>query len=127
MKRFYVFIGFIFFILLLFLIKLSNSGNIRIGKVDYDFPKLENGTYEVKNLKIKLTDLSIYCLEGSGKVFIDGIEYSLNDEDYKEASKQNKQVKYAVLYENSKKIKLNEDSKIVVDGIDNFKISFLTR
>lgn len=126
-KEVYGFSVIIIIVIILFFIKLNNSGGVRVGKVDSNFPKLENGVYEVKNLKINVGEYSIYCLEGSGNVVVDGKEYSLTDDDYKEASKQIEQTKYAVLYENGKKINLNENSEIIVDGTDNFKISFLKR
>jgi len=114
----------------LFIRQMVEDGTVRVGFVNGDFPPLNNGTYEISELTLKPNRYAIYATAGSGRVSIDQETFDLNSDLLEDTKKRMKgvpdQMFYGLLYEESPRIMLSETSVIVVDGEEDFEISFIT-
>lgn len=104
------------------------TNNLRLGMIRDDLPTLVSGDYKNNdNLSLKPGVYAIYAKRGKGEIRFAGKLYKLDDALFVRAQKQPGNVKNAVIYEESPKISIDEDSKISVKGDQEFLVSFVKR
>jgi hypothetical protein len=106
--------------------KLMESGTLSFGFPQNEFVDLGNGTYVVREINFEPGKYAIYTREGRGTVHVDETEYQLDGELFEKAEQQIF-VKDTVIYEESPKVFLSDDTIITVVGGEDFKLSFLRR
>lgn len=126
MKKKAIIIGVITLASLVLGLGLYSKGIIRFGMPKTEYPVLEKGEYRVANLNIDTGKYAIYAKKGSGKVIVNDKEYLLSDEVSKKAEKELGGIKNSLVYEDSPKVELNQDSQIKVET-ENFEVSFMKK
>jgi len=113
----------------LFIRKQIEEGNVSFGFANADFISLQNGTYVLTDLDLEHGKYGVYALKGAGRVTIDGVSSELNSKLFEDIKNERNDVPmtvhFASLYSESPKVELVADSVIIVDGDENFEISFV--
>jgi hypothetical protein len=88
---------------------------------------LANGEYSFKNSGLEHErEYAMYALGGTGNVSIGSERYELNDNHFKALSSEQEEAEfYELIYQESPKVTLSADSIIIVQGDEDFAISFL--
>jgi len=108
--------------------KMTIDGDLKWGEPDADFISLINGSYEIKNLELQADTYAIYARVGFGIVTIGGEHYELNSSLFKDVSSKTMAIPsatYSVIYGESPKVTITDSTVIVVEGEDDFEISFI--
>nr|WP_263314710.1 hypothetical protein [Mammaliicoccus sp. Marseille-Q6498] len=127
-KTVIIIIGFVLLVMAICVWKMVGDGTIRVGPANDQFEKLSPGKYKVgSDIDLDEGKYGVYAISGNGKVHIDEKEYSLNNDLYKDASKQPNTTKKGILFEESPKIEIKKAMTIVVEGNKDFVISFVKR
>jgi len=109
--------------------RMLETGNLKVGFPAKDFISLSNGTYRLNELDLPPDTYAIYASRGSGVVTIGGETYDLSSDTF-EGIKMNEEgapesVLYGMLYQESPKVTITDSTVIVVEGDDDFAISFI--
>jgi len=108
---------------------LIETEHIKIGAPKGDFITLANGSYALKDIDLAPGRYGIYAVKGTGRVSIDAEEWELDSSLFKDIENDGDNIprsfNLVILYRESPKAMLTDDSVIIVNGDTDFTLGFV--